>query len=102
MNTIQGQLPVTPLAVWSLILGIAALTLCCLPLAIPAIICGHLARAQVKQAPGVVSGSGMAMAGLIMGYLSVGVLILACILGAIMSVTVLPLIMRMIQQLHAG
>ena len=88
MNTVQDQLPVTPLAIWALILGIASLVFCCLPLAIPAIICGHLARSRIEQTPEAASGSGMAMAGLIMGYVSVLAFILACILGVITAVTI--------------
>ena len=87
MNTVQDQSPVMPLAIWALILGIASLVFCCLPLAIPAIICGHLARSRIEQAPGAASGRGMAMAGLIMGYVSIVAFILACILGIIMAVT---------------
>ena len=88
MNTVQDQFPITPLAIWALILGIASLVFCCLPLAIPAIICGHLARSRIEQTPEAASGSGMAMAGLIMGYVSVSAFILACILGIITAVTI--------------
>ena len=87
MDTVQDELPITPLAIWALILGIAALLFCCLPLAVPAIICGHLARSRIKLSPGAASGSGMAMAGLIMGYVSVVAFILACILGIIAALT---------------
>lgn len=94
MNTVPDQLPVTPLAIWSLILGIASLVFCCLPAAIPAIICGHLARSRIKQAPAAASGRGMAMAGLIMGYLSVVAFVLACILGVITAL-VLPAVIKL-------
>ncbi|MFH1968788.1 MAG: DUF4190 domain-containing protein [Verrucomicrobiota bacterium] len=76
------------MAVWSLILGIASLVFCCLPLAIPAIICGHLARSRIEQIPEAASDRGMAMAGLIMGYVSVVAFILACILGIITALTI--------------
>jgi len=87
MDAAQDQAPDTSLAVWALILGIASLALCCLPLAIPAIICGHLARSRIGPAPAKDSGSGMAMAGLIMGYVSVAAFILLFILGVIAGVT---------------
>ena len=50
---------------------------------IAAIICGHIARSQIKQSNGNQIGSGMALAGLIISYLVliVGLLILI-ILGA--------------------
>ena len=88
MNPVQDQLPIMPLAIWALILGVASLVFCCLPLAIPAIICGHLARSQIKQTPAAASGRGMAMAGLIMGYMSVVAFVLACILGIITALTI--------------
>src|ERR1035437_2894425 len=88
MNTVQDQAPITPLAIWALILGIASLVCGCLPLAIPAIICGHLARSRIAQTLEAASGSGMAMAGLIMGYVSVVAFILICILGIIAALTI--------------
>ncbi|MFH1475996.1 MAG: DUF4190 domain-containing protein [Verrucomicrobiota bacterium] len=93
INTVQDQLPVAPLAVWALILGIASLVFCCLPLAIPAIICGHLARSKIQQTPAALSGNGMALAGLITGYVSMVAFILACILGIIAGLA-LPLVIR--------
>ncbi len=62
--------PATPAAVWSLVLGILSI-LWFGPLAgVPAIICGHLARAKIRENPRGFSGQGMAVAGLIMGYLT--------------------------------
>lgn len=90
----QGTKEISNLAVWSLVLGIASLVFCCLPAAIPAIICGHLARSKIKQVPETVSGSGMALAGLITGYVSVVAFILACILGVIAAITV-PSVIKM-------
>ena len=53
----------------SLVLGILGMFLF-IP-AIPAIICGHVARSKIKRAPDIYSGKGMALAGLILGYLAV-------------------------------
>jgi len=72
--------PVEPknsgLAIWSLVLGIlgVVLLLVCLgPLfAIPAVICGHLAYSRIKRSGGVLAGQSMALAGLITGYISIG------------------------------
>jgi competence protein ComGC len=65
----------SPLAIWSLVLGILGVVLllaCIGPLfAIPAIICGHLAYSRVRQSGGVLKGEGMALAGLITGYVGV-------------------------------
>lgn len=90
----QSVKPISNLAVWSLILGIASLVFCCLPAAIPAIICGHLARSKARQAPDTLSGNGMALAGLITGYVSVVAFILACIMGVIAAIT-LPSVIRL-------
>jgi hypothetical protein len=62
-------------AITSFVLGLLSLLLCvigALP-GIPAIICGHLARARARRLPGQYGGAGFALAGLIMGY--VGVLV---------------------------
>lgn len=69
-------------AVWSLVLGIISLVFVLffilIPfVAIPAIICGHVARKNVKLSQGRISGGGMALAGLILGY--VGLVVFAAI-----------------------
>jgi len=50
----------SPLAIWSLVLGIMGMVLlvvCIGPLfAIPAIICGHLAYSRVRRSGGVLKG----------------------------------------------
>jgi hypothetical protein len=38
---------------------------------LPAIVCGHLARSQIRKSGGQVGGSGLAISGLVLGYLSV-------------------------------
>ena len=64
------------LAIWSLVLGILGLVLlsiCIGPLfAIPAVICGHLAYSRIKRSSGTLAGEGLALAGLITGYISIG------------------------------
>jgi hypothetical protein len=58
------------LAITSFVLGL--LSLVCLPVlaGIPAIICGHLARSRARRLPGLYGGAAFALAGLIMGYVS--------------------------------
>jgi len=71
-------------AVASLILGILGF-FCLGPLgSIPAIICGHIGRAAIKKKPDTLQGSGMALAGLIMGYIQVALLVVALPLIAIL------------------
>ena len=54
------------LAIASLVLGIACL--CTGLCAIPAVICGHIALAQINRSGGMEQGRGMAIAGLVIGY----------------------------------
>ncbi len=68
------------LAVWSLVLGVISLLfllVCIGPLfAIPGVICGHMAYSHIKRSGGVLIGQGMALAGLVTGYISIGLSIL--------------------------
>lgn len=56
-------------AIASLIFGILALFTFAVT-SVPAIICGHVARAGIRKSEGRVAGSGMALAGLVLGYLT--------------------------------
>ena len=54
------------------ILGLLLLLVCIGPLfAIPGVICGHMAYGRIKRSGGVLTGEGLALAGLITGYLSI-------------------------------
>lgn len=57
--------PTNGLAIASLALSVASVVV---PLAfVPGIICGHVARSQIRRHPGT-TGSGLALAGLLVGY----------------------------------
>jgi general secretion pathway protein G len=72
------------LALASLILGICGIVLCLGPLAgIPAVICGHTAQSQIKRSGGMLSGAGMATAGLITGYISILMIFVIGLMAAI-------------------
>ena len=82
-------LPTTPvqpknagLAIWSLVLGILGLTCFWLFTAIPAVICGHIAYSRIKRSGGALAGEGLALGGLITGYVSIA-----------LSIFVLPLLL---------
>ena len=65
--------PTEPLAIWSLILSIVGLLgFCCggPVLGIAGVICGHLGLSKINANPQL-QGRGLAMAGLIIGYISV-------------------------------
>ena len=64
------------LAIVSLICGIGAFTIVPILGAIAAVITGHLAKNEIKKSAGTLKGSGMAMAGLILGYVQIGLLVL--------------------------
>lgn len=70
------SVPTNGLAIASLVCGVMSLLLmfsCMMGIlaAVPAVICGHLALGQIKRAGLPVGGKGMAIAGLITGYLSI-------------------------------
>lgn len=68
-------------AIASMVLGIASIVLCLTFLAgIPAIIVGHLSLSRIKKSMGRLKGEGMALTGLILGYISLPfILIIAAI-----------------------
>ena len=69
------------LAIASLVLGILSLTCFYLFTGIPAVICGHIAHSRIKRSGGALEGSGLALAGLITGYI-----------GIALSVVIVPLL----------
>jgi type IV pilus assembly protein PilA len=68
-------------AVASMVLGIASFALCLSFITgIPAIILGHISLSKIKKSMGRLKGEGMALAGLILGYISLPfILIIAAI-----------------------
>jgi hypothetical protein len=82
------------LAIASLVLGITAVVsppfsclCCCVPgvvLAALAIVFGHTARGQIRRAQGMLSGNGMALAGLVCGYTAVAIHIFALAVYAVL------------------
>jgi hypothetical protein len=59
------------LAIAALVLGLVGIVFCFGALSgIPAIICGHIGRSRIRSANGALEGGGLAMAGLIMGYIA--------------------------------
>jgi hypothetical protein len=86
----ESAQPTSSLAVASLVTGI--LTWFSLPLAflvlptpvcmIAAIVCGHMARAEIRRRPGL-RGDGMAIAGLVMGWGMVVSIVLAIVVAIV-------------------
>src|SRR5215475_8691840 len=76
-GAVYGQQPQTDgKATASLVFGILSVLCFGVLAGIPAIILGHLSRGEVKRSMGRLTGAGMALAGLIMGYCSIGVTVL--------------------------
>jgi hypothetical protein len=72
-TTIVVAAPTEPLAIWSFVLSLVGLLgFCCggPVLGIAAVICGHLGLSKINANPAL-QGRGLAMAGLIIGYLAV-------------------------------
>jgi hypothetical protein len=73
-------------AIWSLVLGILSITCLGLIAGIPAVILGTTAKRKIAASGGVIRGQGLATAGLVLGWVSIGFSVLAIlfiILGAI-------------------
>jgi Domain of unknown function (DUF4190) len=65
------------LAITSMICGI--LGLCVGLLGVVAVICGHIALSQIKSSAGRLTGRGMALTGLILGYIEIALMLLIII-----------------------
>lgn len=81
----------SPLAVVSLIFGIA--TWCMLPVvgAIVAIVCGHLARGEIRRAQGALEGDSLAVVGLVLGYVQLAfglILVLFAIAALVLGLSI--------------
>jgi hypothetical protein len=59
------------LAITSLVLGILSFLCFSILTAIPAVICGHIARSNIKNSQGRQKGEGLALGGLICGYINI-------------------------------
>ena len=76
--------PTSGLAIASLVLGIAGFLTTGIT-AIPAVVCGHLSLSQIKKAPGSISGSGLALAGLITGYIGIAFMLIMIVMLIFMA-----------------
>ena len=79
MNTpYVAQTQTSTAAVLSLIFGLLSWIILPFIGAVAAVICGHMARSEIKRTPGL-DGDGLAVAGMIFGYLHLAVMILSII-----------------------
>ena len=59
------------LAIWSLVLGVLSLMCFSIFAAIPGVICGHKALSKIKRSGRASEGKGLAIAGLVTGYMGI-------------------------------
>src|SRR5262249_26037682 len=83
LPTSTGQPKTSGLAIWSLVLGILGMFCFSILAGIPAVICGHTALSRIKRSGGMLEGNGLAIGGLVTGYLSIAMIPLIAMLAAI-------------------
>lgn len=83
--------PSSSMAIVSLIAGILGLTLFPLLGSIVALITGSMARKEIAASRGALGGEGLAKAGVILGWIGVGLSVIGCCVAA--AVFVLPFLL---------
>jgi hypothetical protein len=79
--------PTSNTALISLIAGILGLTLLPLIGSIVAVITGGMARREIRDSAGAFGGEGMATAGLVLGWIGIGLSALGlCVFGALFAI----------------
>jgi hypothetical protein len=73
------------MAIGSLISGIVGVTLCPLVGSVLALVFGYSARRRIRESGGAVGGDGIATAGVILGYIGIGLVVLVVILIAVVA-----------------
>lgn len=71
--------PTSSMAIISLVAGILGWTLAPWLGSVVAIITGHMARAEIRRSNGAIEGDGLAITGLVLGWASIVVTVLAII-----------------------
>ena len=68
--------PNSTMAIISLIAGILGLTAFPIVGSIIAVVTGHMAKGEIARSNGTIGGAGLATAGLILGYIGIGLMVL--------------------------
>jgi hypothetical protein len=89
MNT-PATAPTSTAAIISLVAGILAWLALPLVGALAAVIAGHIARSEIRQSAGTLQGDGLAVAGLVLGYLQfvlglLGILLFVAVFSGIIA-----------------
>jgi hypothetical protein len=82
---ITAQQPQETLAIVSLVLGILGLVAIPFIASIPGVVCGHMALGKIKRAAGTLGGRGLAIGGLVTGYLGI---VICLAIAAVIAIAV--------------
>jgi hypothetical protein len=75
-------------AIWSFVLGLIAVTGCGVT-GIPALVLGYKARREIRESSGAQNGDGLAMAGVVLGWIgSVLTLVALVFVGAMLALVI--------------
>ena len=81
------------LAIVSLVAGIVSWFMAPFLGAIIAVITGHMAKNEIRRSMGLIAGNGMATAGLVLGYLQLGLTIAGlCVAAVLLALGISPLL----------
>ncbi len=99
MTEYNQQVPAYPvtkrestLAIISLVSGIIGWTILPFIGSIVAVITGHLAKKEIRESGNTMSGDGMALAGLILGYTMIGVTLLVLLIILVAALAFIPIV----------
>lgn len=77
------------MAIVSLVFGILAWVALPVIGALVAVVTGHIARGQIRASRGQLQGDGLALVGLVLGYISIGLLLLVLALLLIFGLSLM-------------
>lgn len=79
--------PTSNMALVSLIAGILGLTFLPVAGSIVAVITGYMARKEIQESSGALSGDGMATVGLVLGWIGIALMVIGlCVAGVIVLI----------------
>ena len=87
-----------PLAVASLVCGIASFMVVPVVAALPAVVCGHMSLARIRASANALGGRGMAVWGLVLGYLNLALLVLLGLLFFTFAATIFGVVSQTAKQ----
>ena len=82
----RAQVPTDPMAVASLVLGIVSWFFCPVVAGVLAIVFGYIGRRNVRESNGALQGEGFCTAGLVLGFINLGIALLAVVIVLIVVI----------------